>query len=89
MGPTARFVYILLNEKGEFLDVFAKRVDAERELPEQKANKRTQLNRTDWAYGSHPKQWRILERKVLGADGLPIEPKEYRHSSTKTQTVRG
>ncbi|MHA2009831.1 MAG: hypothetical protein ACXADW_02860 [Candidatus Hodarchaeales archaeon] len=78
MGPTLSFVYIVLNNKNEFVDVYFSRNGAEDDLPEAVKQKKTQINRTDWAYGSFQNSWKVLERSVKGSRGLPLEAKQYR-----------
>lgn len=78
MAPTTRFVYLVFDGDGAFVNAYATRDLAISDLPEAAQAKRQQLNRTDWAYGAGSKKWKVLERRVLGSDGLALPPKEYR-----------
>lgn len=72
------FVYIVVDENGVYKGVYATRALAEADLPEAKANKKQQVSRGDWAYGAHGHAWKVLERPIVGGDGLAPVPKEYR-----------
>jgi hypothetical protein len=67
-------VFILINEKGELVDVFYKRSNAEDSIPPEYSQK-LQVKNNLWRYrhfGSNDRFWTVMEKRPVDVKGLAV-----------------